>query len=133
MSTTTALPGAETFFQFLQSRCPNQTLTVEGPKTYSFCVGPWFADMTYYTLFLDGQELGEYKVFPVKDENGNFTREYHGKIPGYVNDCVSEDEDPSFIVLLYDNEDYEAEINGPGQLVSTPWQRQDGHTEIVFP
>ena len=123
MSALSTLPGAERFFSLLQSRCPNQTLTIGEAEVLDWSYGVDYTKR--YSVYRDGAQIGEYKTFGPKPGDTNFTREYHGAIPGYA----------EVASLVYCNTRFELGrgLYECGQLITTPWQRQDGHEHIVFP
>ncbi len=132
--TESPLPGATAFFAFLKERCPTATIAVTGPV-----VGDWSYGMEYakaWTITVDGQKIGEYWTFGPKPDEDQPGLEYRGLIPGYINEMIS-DGDHSQVSLIFGNQRFEAasyyENMGGGQIVETPWQRQDGHDTIPFP
>jgi hypothetical protein len=133
------LPGAERFSQYMKEK-------VEGILSVT---GPEIVDESYngeygkeWIVYLDGKKIGRYNTFGPKPSEKEVGREYHGRLPGYVNDLVMagnkyrEDKIPiDTVVLIFGNEKCEARDleEGPGRLIRTHWQRQDGHSGILFP
>ncbi len=138
---TFELTGAPNFSADLQSRVQG-TLTAEGPRVLDWSYG---VDYTKeWIVKLDGQELGKYRTYGPKPDETEFARSYEGIIPGYVNDCIaamnqdrpeSERKPENLVSLFYGNKKFVARLfhEGPGLLVNTLWQRQDGNDEIQFP
>ncbi len=136
------LPGAERFSEYLE-KIVDGILAAEGPEVMD--------DRSYgveyvkrWTVRLNGALLGEYRTLGPKPGETDFGREFTGRIPGYKNECIavsnqgrpeSERRPEDTVSLVYSNRRYEAKPmhEGPGELVDTPWQRQDGHDEIPFP
>ena len=136
------LPGAERFYRYLCSIFPGKTVVVDAP-----IVLDWSYDMEYaklYAIHVDGTQVGEYKTFGPKPGETDFVREFSGRLPNYRNEAAliynqgrqeSAHFDPRKISLNYGNKRLE-EGDPPeySHLVSTPFQRQDGHTDITqFP
>jgi len=133
------LPGAKGFASFIESRADG-VLTAEGPEI----VDRIYGGTRKWVVKLDGERLGEYLAFGSKPGETEFSREFRGRVPGYVNELVLsgnehklEDERVPIdtVCLTYSNRAYEEQDadEGEGRLVDTPWQRQDGHDEIPFP
>jgi hypothetical protein len=135
-----SLPGAERFLQDLQSRLYGSITTV----------GPEIIDRSYngeygkeWTVLWRGETIGHYRTFGPKPGETEYAREYRGKIPGYVNDCAaagnahrpkSEQYPIDVVTLVWDNRTFRlGDYPKGGEIVLTPWQRQDGHDQIQFP
>jgi len=117
------LPGAEEFSQHLETILEGD-LTADGPEIVDRSYNGEYAKR--WVVNLDGNQIGEYLTFGPKPDETEFGREFRGKIPGYR----TED-----ICLTYGNRRFEAQLfhEGPGKLIDTPWQRQDGHDQMPFP
>lgn len=129
--------GAERFAQYLESVVKGK-LTVDSPENHGTLYGK------RWIIRLDQQQLGEYFTFGPKPGETDFGREYNGRIPRYKNEAIalankyksdSEKDAEDAVSLVYANRRFEPQLTheGPGMLVSTPWQRQDGHDKIPFP
>lgn len=146
------LPGAEIFSQYLEEMLGG-VLTAEGPeivdRSYNGEYGKrWIIrrqrGIIGRILGQRGELIGEYFTFGPEPAETEFGREFRGRILGYVNECVgihnqgrptAERMPIASVHLIYANQRFEAQPmdEGPGILVDTPWQRQDGHDMILFP
>ncbi|HTK33624.1 MAG TPA: hypothetical protein VL335_03745 [Candidatus Paceibacterota bacterium] len=139
----TTLPGAERFFEFLCSRVGKVKIKVHHPIVLDTSY-----DIDYsmlYKVFVGSEKIGEYKTFGPNPEEKRLTLEFSGFIPGYINKAaiihnrhLSKNDRPiklNSISLCFSNRRFEAQNfdEGPGRMVKTPWQRQDGHETIPFP
>ena len=136
------LPGAERFSQYLEEMLGGE-LTTEGPETVDWSYGIEYTKRWIIKLSKK-IKIGEYYTFGPKPGETDFGREFRGRIPGYKNECVavsnqtrpeSKKIPEDSVSLVYANERLETQSihEGPGKLVDTPWQRQDGHEQIPFP
>ncbi len=137
------LPGAEQFSAYLESIVKG-TLTAEGPQALD--PGCDVSLAKRWDVLLDKQKIGEYIVYSQPATRGKtkeeYTKVYSGLIPGYVNDAVvasnkfrpkEEPKPVDQVSLIWDNKNCKVRESGPPDSVDTPWQRQDGHSEIPFP
>lgn len=133
------LPGAERFTQYMREKVKG-ILSVTGPEIVDESYNGEYGKE--WIVYLDGKEIGRYYTFGPNPGEKEFGRQYSGRIPGYVNEAVEvgnkyrEDKMPIDTVgLIFGNEKYVGAFahEGPGSLIRTPWQRQDGHSGIVFP
>lgn len=133
------LPGAERFTQYMREKVRG-ILSVTGPKIVDNSYNGEYGKE--WIVYLDKKEIGKYCTFGPKPGEKELGRQYSGRIPSYVNDAAvvgnkyREDKVPiDSVVLTFGNEKYLAAFmhEGPGSLIHTPWQRQDGHRGIVFP
>lgn len=142
------LPGAENFSEYLEEKLEG-ILTVEGPEVVDWSYGVDYTKK--WIISLNGEQIGVYRTFGPKPGEAEFGREFKGRIPGYVNECLSiyskyklslfknckqmsrltEDT----VSLIYSNTRFEFRSfnEEPESLINTPWQRQDGHKKIPFP
>ena len=86
MSNKFQLPGAERFSQYLEERLDG-VLTAEGPE---------IVDRSYtgkygrrWIVKLNGEQIGEYLTFGPKPDETDFGREFRGRIPDYINECIT--------------------------------------------
>lgn len=138
------LPGAENFSAYLKSIVEGE-LTVEGPEVIDWSYGVDYTKR--WVVKLDGEILGHYLTFGPKSEEEDFSREYHGAIPGYINEGITifnqgetdlkKKLPENKVILIWSNKKFVythiADAWEFGDLITTPWQRQDGHMAIPFP
>jgi len=140
MAETFVLPGAEGFSSYLETALDG-TLTTEGPEV----IGRSYSETKKWTVLLDGEVLGDYIAFSLRPGETEFSREFKGRIPGYVNEAVLihnkhsslEDQIPEDTVnLVFDNQIFKQgsfRLGEHGRFIDTEWQRQDGHSIVAFP
>ncbi len=140
------LPGAERFYKYLIETY-KQPVKLEGPEVVDLSYNGAYA--LRWGVKIGHHRIGEYFTFGPKPGEVDFAREFKGRLPGYVNECIqlgnrySERKLPEDLVtLVFSNKrfehQYEEHFKGwhfkcSGIIVETPWQRQDGHNNIVFP
>jgi hypothetical protein len=133
------LPGAERFTQYMREKVKG-ILSVTGPEIVDNSYNGEYGKE--WIVYLEGKKIGSYYTFGPKPSEKEFGRQYSGRIPGYVNDAevvgnkYREDKIPiDTVELIFGNEKYVAHFmhEGAESLIPTPWQRQDGHSGIVFP
>lgn len=143
-SNALGLLGADNFAAYLLSVVSGK-VTVEGPVVTDWSYGMHYCKQ--WTIRLDGQVLGVYSTFGPKPGEKIMGMQYVGRIPGYVNEMVAihnkwHKADGQLLpvdmaTLIFDNRRFEVclfhENQGGGEIVETPWQRQDGNNEIPFP
>ena len=135
------LSGAERFSQYLEEKLVG-VLTAEGPQIIDRSYTGEYGKR--WVVRQSGEQIGEYFTFGPESGETDFCREFRGRIPGYKNELAAmmnqrkpdaERMPEDSVSLTYSNQRFEAQSihEGPGKLVDTPWQRQDGHDKIPFP
>lgn len=130
------LPGAEQFFEYLQSLYPSEDIEIKQQRTWEYGEKPHELDMWWYTLLNQGVCIGEYKAWPSPKGGANFTREYKGQIPG----CIYKTSNKplpeilglpdGWVSLVFSDMKFDSSSM---RLIQTPWQRQDDYSTIPFP
>lgn len=137
------LPGADRFYNYLCSLFPGQAVIVKAPVVVDWSYGMEFTKI--YTIVVNGKKVGKYKTFGPKPGEEHAEREFQGNLPGHTNEAIvmqnrfltlDPQQSPHKVSLVFSNRKF---VNknmheGAGELVTTPWQRQDGWNEITqFP
>jgi hypothetical protein len=124
----TTLPGADTFYEFLCRKAGEKKISVGHPIVLDTSYNRDYCKQ--YAVFADGKKIGVYKTFGPDPSCREYSREYHGILPGPSNKAEQ-------MILYWSNKkfqysEHESE-HGRGQIVTTKWKRQDGWTDIPFP